>query len=109
LRWWYANQKSWQHVDKAWETSMMIEALESHLVVPALREFDDSTSDEMKERFSKALEYAKSISRITSGNIRPRCQGPFGTIPLTFYGCSRQEAERHIYGTKRFMVISPIR
>ncbi len=61
LRWWYANQKNWQKRNDQWKTEMMLRALESHLVVPALRESKYHLSDGFHDRFKKILSKAEKI------------------------------------------------
>lgn len=64
LRWWYANQKWWQTKDDEWESSMYIKALESHLVVPALREISYYYNTPLADRYETVFENAKKIVTI---------------------------------------------
>ena len=61
LRWWYANQKWWQTRDNKWEDAMMLTALESHLVLPALHEVEYSYSQDLTRRYAKVFERARKI------------------------------------------------
>ncbi|MFZ1987397.1 MAG: hypothetical protein WAU91_23510, partial [Desulfatitalea sp.] len=61
LRWWYANQKWWHTNDRQYETSMMLRALESHLVVTALKEVEYSDSPNLGARYAKVFLRAKTI------------------------------------------------
>jgi hypothetical protein len=61
IRWWYANQKWWQTKDDKWQASMMLTALESHLVVPALREAEYQSAEDFYRRYNVVFSRAKNI------------------------------------------------
>ena len=62
IRWWYANQKSWDEDGiKEWSLNMKLEALEAHLVVSALREAESKPPEARVGRYKKVFDNARKV------------------------------------------------